>query len=365
MRSSSCGALVLVALFSNATCFGGITLRLLPMPAGAAGGSYASAVSADGSVIVGGAGSLGARWSGDHAEVAPFPLGAVSGDGRTAVGNDFTASPFHALRWTDDGVSSLGITDVFAINYDGSVTVGWTEVAPSNSLYACRQSSSGVEVFGTAGSRANGVSADGSVVVGTYYPDPSTSTNRAFRWTGQELQDLGTLPGYSDAYAYGVAADGTRVVGKCWAMGQGYRSFVWTAGQGMVDLGLTPGAASTQAEHISADGRVVIGQCNVWTGMGYELEPFVWVEGEGIMDFRALLGGAGVDLSEWTDLYLNGCSADGLTIVGTGYRSADAEAFVVTTPAPSAGIVLLMAAAGASRRKRQVTGPVARSERGF
>ncbi|MFN7019562.1 MAG: HAF repeat-containing protein, partial [Fimbriimonadales bacterium] len=45
---------------------------------------------------------------------------------------------------------------------------------------------------------ARGVSADGSVVVG--FTGHMYTPNRAFRWTQDGgMQDLGTLPGYSES----------------------------------------------------------------------------------------------------------------------------------------------------------------------
>ncbi len=89
-------------------------------------------------------------------------------------------------------------------------------------------------------SRANGVSADGSVVVG--WATNAAGQWRAFRSTAAGgMQDLGTLPGGYGSAAYGVSADGAVVVG--WAENAaGYdRAFRWMAAGGMQDLGTLGG----------------------------------------------------------------------------------------------------------------------------
>jgi probable HAF family extracellular repeat protein len=113
-------------------------------------------------------------------------------------------------------------------------------------------------------SRALGVSANGSVVVGG--ANNAAGRFHAFRWTASGgMQDLGTLGGYySEAYA--VSADGSVVVGAADnAVYQG-RAFRWTALGGMEDLNityaslLTNGSVLVWAYAISPDGRYIVGR---------------------------------------------------------------------------------------------------------
>jgi probable HAF family extracellular repeat protein len=94
--------------------------------------------------------------------------------------------------------------------------------------------------LGGSKSAATGVSADGSVVVGSAYN--AAGDPRAFRWTAAHgMQDLGTLGG-DGSEATGVSADGSVVVGRAVKTPQGSeRAFRWTAARGMQDLGTLGG----------------------------------------------------------------------------------------------------------------------------
>ncbi len=118
---------------------------------------------------------------------------------------------------------------------------------------------------GSFSSSATGVSADGSVVVGSSTRTPMWTTE-AFRWTqATGMVGLGDLPGgsfYSDAN--GVSADGSVVVGIS-NIGNGSEAFRWTQATGMVGLGNLSGWNSSSASGVSADGSVVVGTASpIW-----------------------------------------------------------------------------------------------------
>ena len=127
-------------------------------------------------------------------------------------------------------------------------------------------------------SRANGVSADGSVVVGQ---SNSTSGVEAFRWTSVGgMVGLGDLPGgIFRSAATGVSADGSVVVGLG-NSASGEEAFRWTSGGGMVGLGDLPGGIfQSQAVDVSADGSVVVGTSESASGP----EAFRWTSGGGMV----------------------------------------------------------------------------------
>jgi uncharacterized membrane protein len=211
---------------------------------------------------------------------------AVSADGSTLVGStfrDFSFPPIiperrEAFRWTAaDGMVSLGdlpyevfelIEVGFDVSADGSVVVGlrsggewggtafrWTDDEGMTELEA-----------GTA-ALARGVSADGSVIVGL------STDMAAFRWTAAEGAVM--LPHPADfaeprGGANAVSADGSVVVSTLAEHGAGNsstRAFRWTEATGTVALGdPPPGYDSAWAGDVSADGSVVAGTFKLTDG---------------------------------------------------------------------------------------------------
>lgn len=120
---------------------------------------------------------------------------------------------------------------------------------------------------------ANGVSYDGTVIVGT---NDTPEGRRAFRWTADTGQvNLGTLgrpdpgsPPFSDALD--VSPDGSVIVGYVTTLQDPYyKAFRWTEAGGFDVIGVpevTWGIPAGGAHRISADGSVI-------TGYGQTTEP--------------------------------------------------------------------------------------------
>ncbi len=133
---------------------------------------------------------------------------------------------------------------------------------------------------------ANGISADGTTIIG-YSNFGEFSSNRAFRWTTSGgMQDLGTLPAYPDNIGYGVNADGSVIVGGSSGFTHAWR---WTAAAGMTDLGTLPGGSNLIAKSVSGDGNWVVGWSQV--NGGTQLRPFLWSNVAGMMELSLLTGG--------------------------------------------------------------------------
>ncbi|MFT5721355.1 MAG: putative HAF family extracellular repeat protein [Motiliproteus sp.] len=143
-----------------------------------------------------------------------------------------------------------------------------------------------------------GMSADGSVVVGSGY---SNLGEQAFRWTEDGFVGLGDLEGGDfSSYAYGVSADGAVVVGQG-STSNGSQAFRWTAEDGMVGLG----GYYSSAKAVSADGSVVVGN----TSVNNNSQAFRWTEDDGMVTLDYFAEG---------DYYAaaNDVSADGSVVVG-------------------------------------------------
>jgi probable HAF family extracellular repeat protein len=279
--------------------------------------SYSRAVSADGSVVVGQASIANGneqafRWtSAGMVNLGTFggnysSAYGMSADGSVVIGYAYnTSNGYRAFRWTSAGMVDLGTlggdsSSANAVSTDGLVVVGQANNA-SNQSRAFRWTSAGMVDLGTFGgnySSSRAVSADGSVVVGQ--AEIASGQTRAFRWTSAGMVNLGTFGG-NYSYSQAVSADGSVVIGRAEiASGQG-RAFRWTSA-GMVNLG-TFGGNYSSAYGMSADGSVVVGYAEIASGRG---RAFRWTSA-GMVD----LGTFGGDSS-----YAYAVSADGSTVVG-------------------------------------------------
>jgi len=194
----------------------------------------------------------------------------VSADSSAVVGSSLGNDGIEAFRWTEvDGMVGLGDlpggrfdSDAWGVSADGSVVVGFSESASGREAFRWTEADGMVGLGDLPGGRffsiARDVSADGSVVVGR--SDTSNSTV-AFRWTEADgMVRLSDLPG-SDAW--GVSADGSIVVGS-----RRSEAFRWTESDGMRnlsniltdDFGLDlSGWRLHTAADISADGLTIVG----------------------------------------------------------------------------------------------------------
>ena len=302
----------------------------------------------------------------------------VSGNGSVVVGWSYSSAGIgsEAFRWTSGGgmvglgfLPGGGNSEAYGVSTDGSVVVGFSYGQ------AFRWTSGGGMVGlgylpGRTTSWARGVSGHGSVVVGS-----SSSGTEAFRWTsGGGVVGLGYLPGRIYSVATAASGDGSTVVG--WGQGSDFRyeAFRWTSGGGMVGLGYLPGggiATDSIAFGVSGDGSVIVGRSSSasggqafrWTsdggmvglgngvaygvsgdgsvvvGVGGSGGAFYWTADGGMRALRDVLLSHGVDPAAdgWSSLGANGISADGSTIVGSGIRNGNTEAFVAVIPIEPSG----------------------------
>jgi uncharacterized membrane protein len=259
--------------------------------------SYAVAISADGSTIVGTVDNAGVRWVNGVVEslegTEEYPLvlpTSVAADGATIAGRALPPQgPFGIpIRWTENGITDLG------------------ELTPD--AYP---------------NIAHGISDDAMVIVGLCEP-------QAFRWTeASGMVGLGFLPGFSDfSIATCVCGDGSVIGGQAdIGFVDGYAATYWTESTGWVRIPTIISSASiADAVHgITADASIMVG---LNTGFDpFERQVFIWDAMNGPRPLQeALENDYGVDFLGWQLAGLDppfenegdvmGIAADGSAIVG-------------------------------------------------
>jgi uncharacterized membrane protein len=337
---------------------------------------YPSAISADGTVVVGGhptSSGAALEWtaSGGTVALGNFFAAGISADGSVIVGYrawhvDGGGVLSQAYRWTaDTGSINLGTlpgdgrSEAHAVSADGSLVVGTSVlVLPDEDndggvydacFHAIRWTpQTGMVALGVDG-EALDASGDGGVIVGR-------RAGQAFRWSGQTgAVDLGFLTGHSQSMATGVSDDGAITIGVS-KPSTGLRdlAFRWSAGTGLRPLGTLPGRNSSGASDVSADGSLIVGSSysQSYTVFG-GFQAFIWDEANGMRHLSQVLDGMGVDVAGWQLQRATGISADGLTIVGIGIDPfGQQRGWIATIPEPATLPLLGLGALPLRRRRR-------------
>jgi len=219
---------------------------------------------------------------------------------------DLTGGSFYSLA---NGVSA-----------DGTVVVGKSKSAEGTEAFLWSVSEPFLQGLGDFpgehfGSVAMNVSPDGSVIVGNGTNEtasgPKMVYDEAFRWTESEgMQGLG-VPSVNGIYSHAEAASANGAI----IAGYGSRmvnnqnineALFWTAENGLQGLGdLAGGNFSSVAWDISADGTVIVGQGTSASGP----EAFRWTASDGLMH-----GLGGLTGDTWS--FAEAVSADGAVVVG-------------------------------------------------
>ncbi|MBS0252599.1 MAG: hypothetical protein JSR78_16205 [Proteobacteria bacterium] len=221
----------------------------------------------------------------------------------------------HAFRWTSAGIQAIdstgsAFTAAVGVSADGSVVVGTADD------HAFRWANGAFSDLGTLGglySFANGVSADGLVVVGASYT--AADEQHAFRWANGLMSDIQSISA-DHSRATGVSATGSVVIGIVSLSSGDDNAFRWTSTSGMVPLGTLPGGNSSSPSGVSADGQVVVGDSNDSSG---NYQAFRWTTSTSMLG----LGTLGGDYSS-----AQGVSRDGNVVFGGAETSNhDVHAF--------------------------------------
>jgi probable HAF family extracellular repeat protein len=282
-------------------------------------------VNADGTVVVGDAvipGAQAFRWvNGTMTGLGFLTASGVNADGTVVVGQKAIGG-FEAVRWVNGTVTGLGFlpgdrgSKANGVSANGKVVVGLS--TSGSVVQAVRWVKGTITGLGflpsSSGthSEALGVSANGKVVVGNdQIVVGGVVRLEAFRWVNGTMTGLGSLPGDTFSSASGVNANGRVVVGE--SFNPENQAFRWVNGT-MTGLGFLPGGQISVAFGVSANGKVVVGN-DCCTGVS---GAFRWTAATGMQSVKALLQAAGVDIPGWQLGIATAVSADGTTIVGNG-----------------------------------------------
>ncbi|MBI5865903.1 MAG: PEP-CTERM sorting domain-containing protein [Planctomycetes bacterium] len=228
------------------------------------------------------------------------------------------------------------------VSADGSVVVGYGSSERSQLIEAFRWTAeTGLVPLGSVNpdhiySVASGVSADGQVVAGSSY------NGTGFRWT--EADGMVPIGGWS-TNAYAISADGSTIVGTHGA--NGTMAYRWTAETGIVSLGRPAGFVDSYGVDVSGDGSIVVGRGNA-IGRAYAL---IWDAEHGNRKLEDVLTSEyGLDLGGYQLWDAVGVSADGRSFVGSGYGPGETYVtYIATIPEPTTAGMLILCLAGLRR----------------
>jgi probable HAF family extracellular repeat protein len=164
---------------------------------------------------------------------------------------------------------------------------------------------------GSFDSVARDVTADGATIVGNGTTVYVNDIDRAVRWAESgAIEDLGALPGVhpSVAHSYGnaVSPDGSVIAGWARNAEGDQEACIWTGGEGPIGLGDLAGRGSLAWDVAVATETVVVGRSYL---PGGAQEAFRWTETGGMVGLGDLPGGLHSSVA-------HAISADGSTIVG-------------------------------------------------
>lgn len=224
-------------------------------------------------------------------------------------------------------------TDAFGVSSDGSTIVGmqWWDYSHVEAYkWTAVNSFTMLGMNGGQGSKALGVNADGSLVVG--WDENNNYERRAVRWDPDSLY-LGSLadPPSELGEAHDISPNGIYIVG-----GSAGRAFLWTETDGMIDL--NPMSSKDAYAMDVSDNKVIVG---TYESSAVHNDGFVYTDQNGFELIEDFFSRNGVNYEpDWVYFdYCQAISRDGNVIAGSGYKrttEAAYEAWIVYMEEPSA-----------------------------
>src|SRR6516162_632973 len=239
-------------------------------------------------------------WQNGAVSQLPLPPGETLGDA-----NSVNASTV-AVGSVDAGISQRGV--IFS---GGNATV-ITQTTPTGSFFLT----------------AFGINDSGRVVGQGIDPNNAARNVGIVFDIGQNVAfEVGALPGFNGALAFGVSNTGYVVGSSMLNQGSGL-PFIWSDQGGMVAIPLATGTSEGSARAVNSVGWVVGTDASAFA------IPFVY-DGTNTYRLQDLIpSNSGWDLSMNTSSSADGISEGGV-IVGTGVHNGDTHAYAMVPAAPS------------------------------
>jgi probable HAF family extracellular repeat protein len=224
------------------------------------------------------------------------------------------------------------LSSTYDTSDDGSVIVGlaWNGCRVARA-FRWSNSTGMVDLGSTVegrSSRANGVSGDGTLIVG--WQEHSTGFRQGARWAGGR-QELFTGPNGLIGEAHAANRDGSIVVGQGCRPDQDQSAWIWTARDGLQCVSPPRprlGFYISSMLATSDDGRVIGGS----QSFGLESEAVLWLDRAPVY-LKDFLRANGIPnaFDGWINTgFITGVSPDGRMLVGYGAGRRDFTGYVVT-----------------------------------
>lgn len=299
-------------------------------------------------------------WTPEAGMTRVLPVGvsaeasAISSDGTTIVGKAEGPNGYQAFRWSKAaGISYLAPAAGWSINpipsnvsADGSVVIGY-DGGPSLRTGWYWTQATGMQAIPTPSgytywSRATDISADGRVLLCT--AQAANTSGVSYLWTRGGAMTL--IPQATGTWGPStMSADGTVIVGTSYP---DYHLVRWNSTGALEYLGQVAGQNESEPTAVSADGSVIVGDS---FGGGND-RAFIWTRASGIKALDDyLVQDCHVDIGTFAAKYANDVSADGRTIVGWGVTPDGWRGYIATIPEPAT--LALLAAGGLAMLRRR------------
>ncbi|MGI8605242.1 MAG: PEP-CTERM sorting domain-containing protein [Verrucomicrobiales bacterium] len=232
------------------------------------------------------------------------------------------ASARASLTFTPLGDFSGGIfqSRAYGVSADGSTVVGYGHSPAGPQAFRWTQATGlatlGDPPPGSTGTRAWAVSGDGSVIVGQINSNTGTES---FRWNQSTgIVELGHLPSsIPNSSAFGVSDNGSVIAGYSSSF-NGNEAVLWSETGNILTLGRLSANLLHSSRAVSPEGSTIVGYS--------EPKAFRWTSRTGMEDLGGLPGGL-------IDGVAFGVALNGAAVVGISYSTSGAEAFRWTTTA--------------------------------